>query len=115
MVTNTNSKLYVSVFIPDAETQIIFNDSIKNSFRLSTYSWFTDRKLVDTGWEFQVDISSAQNINTPKYLIIADQSLARRGAPNDVNEIAFFDHADVRKCFLGSDGKGFLEDSVSAN
>ena len=29
-------------------------------------SWTTDRKIVNTGLEFQVDIGSAQNINSPK-------------------------------------------------
>ena len=39
--------LFVPIFIPDAQTQIIFNDSIKNSFTLQFAFWATDRKTVD--------------------------------------------------------------------
>ena len=34
----------------------MFNDSIKNSFTLSFDSWVTDRKIVNNGNEFQIDI-----------------------------------------------------------
>ena len=37
--------LYVPKFLPDAQTQIMYNDSIKNSFTLSFDSGSTDRKL----------------------------------------------------------------------
>ena len=43
--------LFVPIFIPDAQTQIMFNDSIKNSFTLSFDSWSTDRKTVDNQLE----------------------------------------------------------------
>ena len=35
------------MFIPDAQTQIMFNDSFKNSLNLSFDSWSFDRKTVD--------------------------------------------------------------------
>ena len=38
--------LYVPIFIPDASTQTMFNDSIKNSFTSSLGSWSTDKKPV---------------------------------------------------------------------
>ena len=47
--------------------------------------------------EFQVDLDSARNINCPKYLIAAHQSLARIGVPNKANKIATFDILSVRK------------------
>ena len=40
----------------------MFNDSIKNSFTLSFDSWTTDRKIVNTGLEYQVDIGSSVQI-----------------------------------------------------
>ena len=89
--------LRVPIFIPDAQTQIMFNDSNKNSFTLSFDSWSTDRKTVDTQLEYQIDIGSAQNINSPKNLIKAHQTGARIGVPNKVNNVAFFDNLDVRK------------------
>ena len=36
--------LFVSKLLPDAQTQIMFNDSIKDSFTLSFDSWITDEK-----------------------------------------------------------------------
>ena len=63
--------LYVPIIIPDAQTQILFKVSLKNSFTLSFDSLNTDRKTVDAQLEHQVNIGSAQKINSPKYLIVA--------------------------------------------
>ena len=76
------------MIIPNAETQIIFNDSIKNSFTLSFDSWTSGTKTVDTQLENLVDIGSAQNINSPKCLIVADETAARIRVPNKANNIA---------------------------
>ena len=65
-VTINSLYLFVPTFIPDAQTQLMFNDSIKNSFTLSFDSWTTDRKIVNTGLEYQVDIGSSANINSPQ-------------------------------------------------
>ena len=43
---------YVPIVIPDAQTQIILNNSIKKSFTFSFDSWSTDRKTVDTQLEY---------------------------------------------------------------
>ena len=56
-----------------------FNDSVENSFTLSFDSWSTDRKTVYTQLENQVVIGSAQNINSPEYLITVYQTAARVG------------------------------------
>ena len=68
--------LFVPIFNPNAETQIIFNDSIKKSFTLSFDSWSTDRKTADTQLEYQIHIGSVQKSNSPKYLIVAHQTTA---------------------------------------
>ena len=49
----------------------MFNVSIKNIFSISYDSWYTEPKIVTDGNEFQVDIASAQDTNSPKYLIAA--------------------------------------------
>ena len=46
--------LFVPVFIPSAEIQTIFNESIKISSTLSFDSLYTDRKVVKDGLEFQL-------------------------------------------------------------
>ena len=74
--------MYVLIYFPEAQTQIMFNDSIKISSALSIASWTSDRKTVDTQFEYQVDIGSAQSINSPKNLIVAHQTEARKGTPN---------------------------------
>ena len=89
--------LFVPIFIPDAQTQAMFNDSIEDSFTLSFDHWTSDRKTVDTQLEYQLDIGSARNINSPKYLIAVHQTAAGIGVPNKANNVANFDHLDVRK------------------
>ena len=70
------------IFIPDAQTKLMFTDSIKDSFTLSFDSWTSNRKTVDTQLEYQVDIASAQKINSPEFLMVVHQTAARIGAPN---------------------------------
>ena len=60
----------------------MFDGSIKNSSNLSFDSWFTDRNSINPSLDFQVDIGSAQIVNSPKCLLVAHQSLARVGVPN---------------------------------
>ena len=93
----------------------MFNESLKNSFTLSFDSWYTDRKVVNDGLEFQIDIGSAQNVNSPKYLIAAHQIANRVGVPNKANNIAFFDNLDVRKYFVEIDGQRYSKDGVNVN
>ena len=66
----------------------MFDDSIKNSFTLSFDSWSTDRETVDTQLENQVDIGSAQNNNSPIYLIVAHLTATKKGVPIKTNNIA---------------------------
>ena len=63
--------LFIPQIIPSPETQVIFNEAISKTFTLSYESWTTDRKLFNAAKEFQIDISSASNINSPFYLVAA--------------------------------------------
>ena len=84
------------MFVPDAQRQIMFNDSIKDKFFLSFVSWTSDRKTVDTQLECQAHFGGAQNINSPKNLIAVHQTAARIGVPKKANVVAILDHLDVR-------------------
>ena len=95
-----NLFLYVPIFFPDAETQINFYNSTKSSFTLSFDCWTSGRKTFDAQLEYEIEIGSAQNINSPKYLIVVHQTAARMGVPNKAKNIAVFDNLDVRKCML---------------
>ena len=106
---------YVPIFIPDAQTQIMFIDSIKNSFTLSFGSWSTDRKTVDTQLEYQVDIGSAQNSNSANDLITVHQAAGRVGVPTNANNIAISDHLDVRKYRVDIDGVRYPGDGFNVD
>ena len=57
----------------------MFNESIKNKYTITFDSWHTERKISNDGRELQVDIGSAQNMNSPKYMIAAFQTQNRIG------------------------------------
>ena len=91
----------------------MFDDSIKNSFTLSFDSWSTDRKTVNTQLEYQVDIGTAQNINSSKYLIVFRQTAARVGVPNEKSIFAIFDILNVRHYPIDINGVRYLRDGVN--
>ena len=71
--------LYVQIFVRNAETQLMVNDSVKNSLTSSFASWLTDRKNNDTEIEYQIVIGSSEFVYSPKYLKVPQQSAARTG------------------------------------
>ena len=82
--------LIVPKFLPDAQTQKGFNDSVKNNFTLSFVSYNADRNTIDTHFKYQVDIRSAQNSNSLKILIVAHQTADRIGVPNKAKRYCSF-------------------------
>ena len=119
-VTINSISLFIPQIIPSPETQVIFNDAISQTFTLSYESWTTDRKPVDAAREFQVDISSASNINSPLYL--AHQKTQKPHPANPANNLsnnrfnnAIFDHVDVRKYYSEIDGIRYPKNSVIVN
>ena len=90
----------------------MFNESIKNNYTLTFDSWYTERKIVTDAGEFQADIASSQNINSPKYLIAAHQTEARVRTSNKRNNVSIFDHVDVTKYFVEIDGYRYPKESV---
>ena len=67
-VTINSIYLYIPSLVTSAEQQQIFSEAITESFTISFDAWMTDRKPVNTGNEYQLDIGSASNINIPLYL-----------------------------------------------
>ena len=121
-VTINSISLFVPQKIPSPETQVIFNEAIPKTFTLSYESWTTDRKPVDTGREFQIDISSASNISSPLYLIAAHQKTQRPDPANPANNFsnnrfnnAKFDHVEVRKYYSEIDGIRYPKYPVMVN
>ena len=66
-VTINSIYLYIRSLVPSAEQQQMFNEAIRENFTLSFDAWVTDRKPVNTGQEYQLEIGSASNINIPLY------------------------------------------------
>ena len=113
-VTINSMYLFVPQLIPSTSTQVIFNEAIMNNYTITFDSWYTERKISNDGRELQVDIGSAQNINSPKYLIAAFQTNART-APNKKANPAIFDDNNVTKYFVEIDGIRYPKDGVLTN
>ena len=88
--------MFVPILIPNTQTQVLFNEPIRNTYTITFDSWYTKRKLTTDGDELQVNIGSAQHVNDPKYLIASFQTEARIGTPNKNNIITFFESVNVR-------------------
>ena len=113
-VTINSLNLFVPKFIPSTSTQVIFNESIMNNYTITFDSWYTERKISNDGRELQFDIGSAQQINSPKYLISAFQTNART-TPNKATNPAIFDNNNVSKYFVEIDGIRYPQDGVIIN
>ena len=118
-VTINSISLFIPQIIPSPETQVNFNQAISETFTLSFESWTTDRKLVDTGKEFQIDISSASIINSPLYSIAAHQKTQRPDAADETINLsrnrfnnAIFDNVKVRKNYAEIDGVRYPKNPV---
>ena len=113
-ITINSLYLFVPFLIPSTETQLMFNESIQNNYRIFFDEWYTERRII-TDQIFQVDIGSAQSVNSPKYMICAHQTEARSALPNKRNNISIFDNNNVRKYFIENDGQRYPRDSVLTN
>ena len=116
-VTINSIYLCIPSLVPSAEQQQMFNEAIRENFTLSFDAWVTDRKPVNTGNEYQLDIGSASNINIPLYLIVAHQKTQRDNPARPHNQFnnAIFDHVDVKRYFVEIDGVRYPKDPVETN
>ena len=121
-VTIDSISLFIPQIIQSPETQYIFDEAISKTFSLSYESWTTDHKPVDTAGEFQRDISSASNINSPLYLLAAHQKTQRPDPASPANNLsnnrfnnAIFDHVEVRKYHSQIDGFRYAKNPVLVN
>ena len=113
-VTINSLYIYVPFFIPNTETQLMFNKSIQSSYRMFLDEWYTERRIVsDTVTQF--DIGNAQSVKSPKYLIAAHQTYDRLNGHNKRDNILNFDDLNVRKYFVEIDGVRYPRDSVLVN
>ena len=113
-VTINNLYLYVPNLIPSVETQVMFNEAIQNNYKIFYDEWFTERRIISDTIT-QLDIGSSQNVQSPKYLIGSHQTRARADTVNKNNNIAIFDHINLRKYYVEIDGIRYPRDNVLLN
>ena len=75
-ITIKNLYLLIPNLIPSVETQSMFNEATQNNYKISFDEYYTERRVL-SDMIIQVDIGSAQQVNTPKFLICADQTRIR--------------------------------------
>ena len=90
----------------------MFNESINNNFTLTFDSSSTDKRIVNTDLDYQLDKGSSFDINGPKYLTAAHQTEARTGVSNKANNIAIFEHLDIRTYFIQISGVRYPRDAI---
>ena len=66
---------------PSVENQLMFNEATHNIYKISFDEWYTERRVISDTF-FQLHIGSAQQVNSPEYLICAHQTKDRTNAPN---------------------------------
>ena len=92
----------------------MFKESNCRSLTLSIESGTGGRKPVNTGEEYQLDMGSASNRNSPLYLIAGHQK-AQLGNPQRHQTNEFFDNVISRKCFSEIDGIRYRKDPIDIN
>ena len=54
-VTNNNLYLFVPNLIPSVETQLMFNETTENTYKISFDEWYAERPVI-SDMIFQLDI-----------------------------------------------------------
>ena len=83
-VTIKRLYLYKPNLIPSTETKLLFNEATENNYKISFDEWYTERRLL-SDLLVQHDIGSAEEVNSPKYLISAHQTSLRTITPDKKN------------------------------
>ena len=109
-VTIKNLYLYVPNLIPSVEAQVMFNEATQNNYKISYDEWFTERRIISDTIT-QLDIGSSQNVQSPKYLIGAQQTKDRIDMHISTKNVAISDNLDLRKNYIEIDGQRYPRDS----
>ena len=106
--------LYIPNLIPSVETQVMFNETIQNNYKMSFDEWYTERPVI-SHLIVQHDIGTGQQVNCPKNLTGAHQTQLRTIVPNKKINIAKLDNLDLRKYYVEIDRQRYPRVSVSIN
>ena len=108
-VTNDNLYLYKPNLNPSVENQLLFNEATQNIYKTSYDEHYTERRFMSDIIN-QVDVGSAQQVNSPKYLIYAHQTQHRINTPNKNINKAKLDNLELRKYYVEIDGQRYPRD-----
>ena len=92
----------------------MFNEATQNNYNITNDEYYTERRVI-SDMIVQHDIGSAQQVNSPKCLIIAHQTKDRIIAPDKEINIAIFDNVDLRKYHVEIDSLRHPRDSLLIN
>ena len=71
--------------IPSVENHLMFNEATQNKYKISYDEDYTERRLL-SDMIVQVDMGSAQQVKSPKYLSFAHQTKNRTKLPDKKNQ-----------------------------
>ena len=95
-VTIINLYLFIPNLTPRVETQLMFIEGLQKIYKISLDEYYTERRVV-SDMIVQHDTGSAQQVNSPKYLICAHQTKGRMSTLDKKINIAIFDNLDLLK------------------
>ena len=102
-VTIKNLYLYVPILLPSVETQVMFNEATQHNYKTSYDEYFTERRVISDQIT-QLDIGSSQNVQSPRNIFGTHQTCARADTVNKNNDIAIFDHLNLKNYYVEIDG-----------
>ena len=80
----------------------MFNEATQNIYKLSFDQYYTERRVIKD-MIVQHNIGSAQQVNAPKFLVCADQTIERIDTANKIKNNAIIDHLNLRKYYVEID------------
>ena len=113
-VSINNLYLYVRNLIPNFETQVMFNEATQNNYEIFFDEWYTEQRIIsDTNT--QLDIGTSQHVNSPNYLIGAQQTRIRADTANKNSNNSIFDNLNLQKYYVDIDSIRYPRDNVLLN
>ena len=113
-MTTDSLYLYIPNLILSAETQVMFNEATQKNCKISFDEWYLKIRLL-SDLLVQQEVGSAQQENSPKYMISVHQIRLRANTSHKKINIAIFDNLDLRKYYVEIAGQRYPRDSVLIN
>ena len=93
---------------------VLFNEATQNNYKITFDEWYTERRIISDTIS-QMDIGTSQHVNSPKYLIGANQTRTRADTANKNNSKVIFDNLNLQKNCVEIDSTRYPRDSVLIN